>query len=82
MGIKVILFAKVAEICGAHVLEVEDVSEGTSVGQLLVKLKEQHPQLEDALKACIFTVNIEQVDLSYRLSLGDEFAIIPPVSGG
>lgn len=55
---------------------------GLTAGELLSRLAAEHPKLQPLLPALSLAVNRDYVDPSYCLQDGDEFALIPPVSGG
>lgn len=55
---------------------------GLTAGDLLAKLAAEHPRLQPLIPALSLAVNREYVEPGYRLSDGDELALIPPVSGG
>jgi molybdopterin synthase catalytic subunit len=80
---RVRLFAMLRQQAGSATVEVE-VPAGTTVGDAIRALAEQHPQLAPALAALspVMAVNREYADAETVLGAGDELALIPPVSGG
>ena len=75
---KVLLFASIADIKKTReICKHLDAEETVSVEKVMEELG-----LLDLVKDCIFTVNLEQVDINYLLMDEDELAVIPPVSGG
>ena len=67
------LFAILRERAGTRDLTVE-LADGATVSNLLGELAVRHPRLLDGASATMLAVNTEYV--------GDEVALIPPVSGG
>ena len=81
MKVKTIFFAGCQDAVGKREMEV-DINEGTTVEKLLEELIKDHPALEPMKKSVMLSVNMEYVSPDTILHDGDEFAIIPPVSGG
>jgi len=75
------LFASFREAVGHGELVVE-ASESSTVGDLLSRLRAEHPELGAAAENAMLAVNQEYVGPDLRLHDGDELALIPPVSGG
>jgi sulfur-carrier protein len=59
-----------------------DLSDDATVGDLWSALRAEHARLGEVTGSVRFVVNREFVSEHYRLSPGDEVALIPPVSGG
>jgi sulfur-carrier protein len=55
---------------------------GTTAGQVLDRLIEQHPQLAQWRSITRLGVNLQFVEPTEVLADGDEVVFIPPVSGG
>lgn len=81
MRIRARFFAALREAAGLSALELE-APEGLRVGDLLDRLRAEHPRLGPALEQSRVAVNYEYVGPDFRLHEGDEVALIPPVSGG
>lgn len=73
------LFAAAAERVGASSVEIPVVP---TVANLRRQLTDTWPLLVDLLPRCAVAVNHEYAMDDQPLRLGDEVAIIPPVSGG
>jgi molybdopterin converting factor subunit 1 len=81
MKIKVLFFAGCQDAVGKKETEI-DIEEGTTVERLLDKILRDYPVLEPLRKNLMLAVNTEYVSSDTVLQDGDEFAFIPPVSGG
>lgn len=81
MHIRTRLFASYREAVGRGELSLE-APEGATAGQLVARLRAEHPRLGPAAENAMLAVNQEYVGPDYRLHDGDELALIPPVSGG
>jgi len=86
ISIKILYFASAREITGigSEVLECED---GTTSDKLFKKLLEKYPKLIPLSEDLSIAVNQKYIDgdndkPGVVLNNNDEFAIIPPVSGG
>ena len=73
-------FGIAREICGGSILQLE-VSDNATAGDLKQLLTEQYPRL-GGLSSFLLAMNEEFAESATLLSVGDELAIIPPVSGG
>ncbi len=73
------LFARLAEIAGTRVVEVE-LGEGLTVSDVFAVVAREHPGMAEMRVA--FAVNREYAEAGQALREGDEVALIPPVSGG
>ncbi len=80
MEVKVLAFGAVREIVGAGLLVVQLPSSCTA-GNLIEQLNEIYPALT---KLSSFSISINGVYAlpANNIAVGDEVAIIPPVSGG
>ena len=76
----IIKFYNQLEIAPQHV----DLKEGADTRDLLRKVVEEFPGLEQVLTTAVLSINLEYVDSksNTKLNEGDEVAIIPPISGG
>ena len=81
MHIRARFFALHRDVVGASQLEL-DVVEGTTAGELWVRLGETYPRLIPATRSLMFAVNQAYAEPGTELHDGDEVAFIPPVSGG
>ncbi|MCC0177511.1 MoaD/ThiS family protein [Waterburya agarophytonicola K14] len=79
--IKVKLFAIYQEVLETSELDLVVPSE-TTVGDVLLSLIEQKPQLAKWQKVTRYGVNLQFVKPNTLLNDGDELVLIPPVSGG
>lgn len=81
MNVTLRYFAIVRETLGrSH--ETRDVPEGTTAGALLDTLITETPRLAAMRRSLMLMVNQEYVKPDHVLRDGDEFVMIPPVSGG
>jgi MoaE-MoaD fusion protein len=76
MNVRVRLFAALRELAGRGALEI-DVAEGATVGDIWPLL-----ELGAEPRGLLYARNRVYVQRSEALRAGDEFAFIPPVSGG
>lgn len=81
MRLKVRLFAAFRDRAGASTIEV-DVDDGASVTAVIEAVVERAPALVDVIVVARPVVNKEFVGREYRIAVGDEVALLPPVSGG
>jgi molybdopterin converting factor small subunit len=81
MTISVQLFAQARDLAGAPRLDVP-LSDGATVAELKVALVRARPVLERIERSLLVSVNGEYAPDGVRLSMTDEVACFPPVSGG
>lgn len=81
MRINLRYFAIVRETLGRS-NEVRELPDGATVGDVLNLLDAEAPRLADMRRSMMLMVNQEYVDAEHPLRDGDEFVLIPPVSGG
>ncbi len=81
MNIPIQLFAILKDAAKASQIEVE-ISENSSVAQLLGIVAREFPALEKWLPHCRVALNLEYTTVEAIVREGDEIALIPPVSGG
>ncbi|MCY3764113.1 MAG: molybdopterin converting factor subunit 1 [Gemmatimonadetes bacterium] len=81
MEVKVLFFASCRDLVGTPEASVS-LPERASVADLLARLAEEHPRLQEMEGSLMVSVNQTYVDRTRWLSDGDEVAFIPPVSGG
>ncbi len=81
MKVRLLFFSHLKDIVGAAQLD-EEISEGTSVRDLLEKLFARYPKLRSWNESILVGAGVEFVGRDYLLQSGDEIAIMPPVQGG
>lgn len=81
MKVKTRYFAIVREALGKSE-EVREVPEGATAGDLLTEITREVPRLSSLSRMAMLMVNQEYVEPTHVLRDGDEFVVIPPVSGG
>ncbi len=81
MKVRVQFYAQLRDLIGIRELDV-DVAEDATVHDLLEKIYEQQPALRSHDKSILIGAGVEFVDRNYKLKLGEEIAIMPPVQGG
>ena len=79
--IKILLFARLKEIVGQGVIEV-DCGEARTVRDVWNMLQTRFPHAAGFEQSLLFAVNQEFADLETKVKEDDEVAIFPPVSGG
>lgn len=81
MTIPVQLFAQARELAGAPRLELE-LGGGATVADLRAALVKARPALARIERSLLVAVNGEYAGNAVHLSVTDEVACFPPVSGG
>jgi molybdopterin converting factor subunit 1 len=81
MTVRVLLFARAAELAGASQTTV-DLAEGATVADLRSRLGESYPRLAPFLPRCAVALGGELARDDQALTAGAEVALLPPVSGG
>ena len=81
MKAKVRLFARLSELAGTRLAEVE-LGEGLTAGDVYALLCDRYPQLAGFGDVLRYAVNGEYVTAVHPVGENDEVALIPPVSGG
>mmetsp|Transcript_2011 Transcript_2011/g.3071 ORF Transcript_2011/g.3071 Transcript_2011/m.3071 type:complete len:84 (-) Transcript_2011:512-763(-) len=79
--VRVLFFARSRELTGVREANV-DLQPGSDSSALLEEIKRRYPQLSDLLQFAAFAVNLDYISKPTVLKHGDEFAVIPPISGG
>jgi molybdopterin converting factor subunit 1 len=79
--IKVLLFARLRELAGAELLDL-DLAEGSTVGDVWRQIQGTHPALAAYRLAPLAAVNLDYAALDTPVAVGVEVAFFPPVSGG
>ena len=75
------LFARLRELTGTEVIEISLPSDAT-VRDLRRVVERMWPQAAGLLANTAVAVNDEYAELDHPIRVGDEVAMIPPVSGG
>ena len=75
------MFAGHREAAGKANVEV-DVAEGSTAGELAEKIVGMYPSIAGDPSRLVVAVNQEFAEHTQILAVGDEVALIPPVSGG
>lgn len=81
MKVRVLYFAQLAEIVGLRE-EIFELEPGATTGLLFRRIGIDHPGVGELKGSLRLALNCQFVNDSEPLSDGDEFALIPPVSGG
>lgn len=81
MQVDLRLFASIRDRAGFERKSIE-LSESSSVGELLDYLASLHPSVAPALPSALVAVNHQYAFADDPLHDGDEVAVFPPVSGG
>jgi molybdopterin converting factor small subunit len=81
MRVRIHFHSYYKDLTGCAQIE-EDVSPGTTVGEMLPRLYSRFPKLEPMAKSTLLAVGVEYQGRSYRLKDGDELSLFPPVQGG
>ncbi len=81
--VKVKFFAVLKGLVGKEEVAVE-IEGGTTLGQLIEKLKIDLPPLKDIMQkgGILISVNQEVVEKDAVIQDGDEIAFLPPFAGG
>jgi len=74
-------FAMARQAVGQKDMTVQ-VERRTKVKDLLDRLIEENPELDEMRDILLVSVNKERADKDHPLKEGDEVAIMPPVTGG
>ena len=82
MRLTVQLFANLAETCGARQIELCDLPQPLTAALVLDAFVDRFPQVDGMRDSIMFAVNAEYVSADHLVSVCDEVALIPPVSGG
>lgn len=80
--VTLLLFARVREAFGRGRVSI-NVPPTVDADILRTAIARDHPSLEPLLGDCVFAINEEYLaDGPITVSIGDEVAVIPPISGG
>lgn len=78
--VRVLLFARYAELLGTDLLELP-VAAGTTVGDIVATLRAR-PGGDTLPSQLLCAVNLRQARLTDSVKPGDEVALLPPLAGG
>jgi MoaD family protein len=81
MKVHLQFFSRLRDLAGVSEMEL-DVSESTTVADLLEVLYSRVPALRDWDKSILVAAGLEFVGRDYLLKAGDQISIMPPVQGG
>ena len=81
MKVRVLYFAQLAEIAGRREATYT-LDSGSTTGLLFRRIGIDHPGIGELKGSLRLALNCQFVSDAEPLSDGDEFALIPPVSGG
>jgi len=81
MKIRVQFYSRLKDIAGSDLVEWE-VSEGTTVGELVQQLCERYPGLEQWRPHLLVAIGLDYATAETPLHEGAEVSIMPPVQGG
>ncbi len=81
MKVRVKFYAQLLDLTGMRQMEV-DLPEDATVRNLIETLYSQQPALRCYDKSILIGAGVEFVDRNYKLTAGEEIAIMPPVQGG
>jgi molybdopterin converting factor small subunit len=81
MKVRAQFYAQLGDLVGSREMDI-DLVEGATVGDLLDQIYAQQPALRAHDKSILIGAGLEFVDRNYKLKLGDEISIMPPVQGG
>jgi molybdopterin synthase catalytic subunit len=81
MRVRVVYLGMLKEVAGRE-REVVELAEGERLGDLIARLQQDIPRLQDFRGAIALAVNYEYSAATAVLRDNDEVALIPPVSGG
>ena len=81
MRIQVHFYSYFKDLTGCAEM-VEEVPEGTSMEELLGRLRERFPKLEPMKHSTLAAVGVDYQDRHYVLRENEEVSLFPPVQGG
>jgi molybdopterin converting factor subunit 1 len=80
-SIKVLFFARLREKMGFSEVDFA-LSQSVTVAELQILLGEQYPHFSNLPQPILVAVNQEFAQPEQQVSIGDEVAFFPPVTGG
>ena len=81
MKVRVHFYAQLRDLVGICEQDVE-LLEGAAIRDLLEEIYAQLPALRAHDKSILIGAGVEFVDRNYKLRLGEEISIMPPLQGG
>jgi molybdopterin synthase sulfur carrier subunit len=81
MKVRVRFFSYFRDLAGSEEI-MEDLPEGQSVSDLLVRVARRFPKLEKARGCALAAVGLDYAPRDQQLRDGDEVSLFPPVQGG
>ena len=81
MQIRVKFFSYFRDLTGQSEMLVE-IPEGETVRELLARVEKLHPALARSASSVLVAVGLDYQTRAYRLKVGDEVSVFPPVQGG
>jgi MoaD family protein len=81
MKVRMQFYAQLRDLIGIRDLELE-LPDGATVRDLLEQLYANQPALRSHDRSILIGAGLEFVNRNYKLSPGEEIAIMPPVQGG
>lgn len=82
MNMTIRLFGNEAKVAGQRELTFEVDEHSLTASQLLRRVAEECPALENHLEGCRVAVDHDFVEAEYKIEAGSEVALIGAVSGG
>lgn len=79
--LKVSFFAGLAEHTGKRAVNLP-IDQSITVNELRSRIIDQFPEVRHIVDTCMVAVNQEYADNDVRITVDDEVALIPPLSGG
>ena len=81
MQVRVHFYSYFKDITGCAATELA-VPGGATIADLLARLFERFPKLEEMRNSMLIAVGVEYQPKTYQLREGDEVSLFPPVQGG
>ena len=81
MKIEVNFFSRLRDIVGGPKLDL-DLPESQTLGELLARLYDDHPELRRWDKHLLIAVGLDYAGRDHILREGDAISVMPPVQGG
>jgi molybdopterin converting factor subunit 1 len=81
MRVRVLFFGQLKEIVG-HAEEYAELPDGARLEDLFASYGQRYPKLAGFRHSVVASVNQTLADWTAPLAVGDEVALLPPVSGG
>ena len=81
LNVRVQFYSQLRHVAGRQTLDV-DLADDATVADLLENVNDRIPALRAHDKTLLVGAGVEFVGRDYKLNVGDEIAIMPPVQGG